>query len=188
MIDLKIDLGHPILPNFQVPEGFNLDSYLNHLVMEGAHKIYGSSIPDEVMKRISYELSVITKMQFSGYFLIVWDLMNEARRMHIPVGPGRGSAAGSIVSYCLNITALDPLKYDLLFERFLNPDRNEMPDMDLDFCAVRREEVIDYVRRKYGEDKVSQIITFNKMKAKMVVKDWRAFWTSPSPGPTRYPR
>jgi DNA polymerase-3 subunit alpha len=171
MIDLKIDLGHPILPNFQVPDGFNLDSYLNHLVMEGARKIYGSAIPDEVMKRIHYELSVITKMQFSGYFLIVWDLMNEARRMQIPVGPGRGSAAGSIVSYCLNITALDPLKYDLLFERFLNPDRNEMPDMDLDFCAVRREEVIDYVRRKYGEDKVSQIITFNKMKAKMVVKD-----------------
>ncbi len=171
MIDLQLDLGNPILPNFEVPDGFNLDTYLHHLVIEGAKKIYGSNIPDAVSERIEYELSVITNMKFSGYFLIVWDFINEARNMSIPVGPGRGSAAGSMVSYCLGITALDPLKYDLLFERFLNPDRNEMPDMDLDFCAERREEVIDYVKDKYGHDKVSQIITFNKMKAKMVVKD-----------------
>ena len=171
MIDLELDLGNPSLPHFEVPEGFNLDTYLEHLVMEGAKKIYGSVVPDAVVERIRYELSVITSMKFSGYFLIVWDFINEARKMTIPVGPGRGSAAGSMVSYCLGITALDPLRYDLLFERFLNPDRNEMPDMDLDFCADRREEVIDYVKQKYGEDKVSQIITFNRMKAKMVVKD-----------------
>ncbi len=171
MIDLELDLGHPILPNFKVPEGFNLDSYLRHLVDEGALKIYGSNIPQVVTDRINYEFSVITKMKFSGYFLIVWDFINYARSVNIPVGPGRGSAAGSIISYCLGITALDPLRYNLLFERFLNPDRNEMPDMDLDFCADRREEVIDYCKRKYGEDHVSQIITINKMKSKAVVKD-----------------
>ncbi|MCL2154273.1 MAG: DNA polymerase III subunit alpha [Leptospirales bacterium] len=171
MIDLKLDLGKAILPNFEVPDGFNLDSYLAHLVDEGAQRIYGSNIPKTVSDRINYELSVITNMKFSGYFLIVWDFIKYARSVNIPVGPGRGSAVGSIVSYCLGITALDPLKYNLLFERFLNPDRNEMPDMDLDFCADRREEVIDYVRQKYGEDHVSQIITINKMKAKAVVKD-----------------
>jgi len=171
MIDLELDLGHPILPNFEVPEGFNLNSYLKHLVIQGAHKIYGHNLPKEVQKRIEYELGVIISMDFSGYFLIVWDFINHAKEVGIPVGPGRGSAAGSIVAYSLGITALDPLKYDLLFERFLNPDRNEMPDMDLDFCAERREEVIDYVKDKYGHDHVSQIITFNKMKAKAVIKD-----------------
>ncbi len=171
MVDVELDLGNPILPNFEVPDGYNLDSYLRHLVNEGAARVYGPIIPSIVTERINYELSVITNMKFSGYFLIVWDFINYARSVHIPVGPGRGSAAGSIVSYCLGITALDPLKYNLLFERFLNPDRNEMPDMDLDFCADRREEVIDYCKRKYGEDHVSQIITINKMKAKAVVKD-----------------
>jgi DNA polymerase-3 subunit alpha len=171
MIDLTLDLGNPILPNFDVPPGFDLDSYLAHLVNQGAQKIYGAVVPGEVKKRIAYELSVITSMKFSGYFLIVWDVINHARSMNIPVGPGRGSAAGSMVSYCLGITSLDPIKYNLLFERFLNPDRNEMPDMDLDFCADRREEVIEYVRKKYGDDHVSQIITFNKMKAKAVIKD-----------------
>jgi len=171
MVDLKLDLDNPILPEFKVPEGYNLDSYLRHLVEEGAKINYKNNLNDKVKKRIDYELSVITSMNFSGYFLIVWDVIKQAKSMKIPVGPGRGSAAGSIVSYCLGITALDPLKYDLLFERFLNPDRNEMPDMDLDFCAIRREEIIDYVKDKYGRDKVSQIITFNKMKAKAVVKD-----------------
>ncbi|HPA73965.1 MAG TPA: DNA polymerase III subunit alpha, partial [Spirochaetota bacterium] len=171
MTDVKLNLGQPILPHFQVPEGFTLDSYLKHLVYEGAKKIYGGTIPGEIVTRIEYELSVITKMQFSGYFLIVWDFINWARENSIPVGPGRGSAAGSIVAYALGITSLDPMKYNLLFERFLNPDRNEMPDMDIDFCAERREEVIQYVKRKYGEDHVSQIITFNKMKAKAVIKD-----------------
>ncbi len=171
MIDLEIELGNPILPNFEVPDGFNLDTYLRHLVYEGAAKIFKNNIPEEIKKRIEYELSVIINMKFSGYFLIVWDFINYARSRNIPVGPGRGSAAGSMVSYCLGITALNPMQYNLLFERFLNPDRNEMPDMDIDFCANRREEVIDYVKNKYGEDKVSQIITINKMKAKAVVKD-----------------
>ncbi|MBN1531876.1 MAG: DNA polymerase III subunit alpha, partial [Spirochaetes bacterium] len=171
MIELELKLGEPILPNFEVPEGFNLDTYLRHLVTEGAHRRYGAPIPEKVNRRLDYELSVITKMHFSGYFLIVWDFINYARNRQIPVGPGRGSAAGSIVSYCLGITALDPLRYNLLFERFLNPDRNEMPDMDIDFCADRREEVIDYVKSKYGDDHVSQIITFNKMKSKAVIKD-----------------
>ncbi len=171
MVDLELELNNPILPNFQVPEGFTLDTYLRQLVLDGARMHFGQRIPDEVMARIDYELRVITGMKFSGYFLIVWDFINYAKARGIPVGPGRGSAAGSMVSYCLGITSLNPLEYNLLFERFLNPDRNEMPDMDIDFCADRREEVIDYVKKKYGEDHVSQIITFNKMKAKAVIKD-----------------
>ena len=171
MIDLELELGKAILPHFEVPEGYNLDTYLRHLVKEGSRMRYGDRIPDEVQKRIEYELSVITNMKFSGYFLVVWDVIKYARSKGIPVGPGRGSAAGSMVSYCLGITALDPLRYDLLFERFLNPERNEMPDMDLDFCADRRGEVIDYVRERYGDDHVSQIITFNTMSAKAVIKD-----------------
>ena len=171
MVDLELELGKNILPNFTVPPGYTLDTYLKHLVNQGAKLRYGENLSGEIKKRIEYELSIILKMNFSGYFLIVWDFIKYAKEAGIAVGPGRGSAAGSIVSYCLGITALDPLKYNLLFERFLNPDRNEMPDMDLDFCAKRREEVIDYVKAKYGEDHVSQIITFNKMKAKAVVKD-----------------
>lgn len=171
MIDLELSLGGAILPNFIVPDGFTLDSYLRHLVTLGAKSRFGDSVPGEVLSRIEYELDVIFKMKFSGYFLIVWDFINFAKSKGIPVGPGRGSAAGSMVSYCLGITSLNPLKYNLLFERFLNPDRNEMPDMDIDFCGERREEVIDYVKAKYGEDHVSQIITFNKMKAKAVIKD-----------------
>ncbi|MBN2403630.1 MAG: DNA polymerase III subunit alpha [Spirochaetes bacterium] len=171
MINLKLSLGSVILPHFDVPEGFTLDSYLKHLTYKGAEKRFPEGIPDDVKKRIEYELTVITGMNFSGYFLIVWDFIEQARKMNIPVGPGRGSAAGSIVSYCLRITDLDPMKYNLLFERFLNPDRNEMPDIDIDFCADRREEVIDYVKNKYGEDHVSQISTFNRMTAKAVLKD-----------------
>ena len=171
-IDLELSLGNSILPNFEVPEGYNLDSYLKELVYKGAVERFGKDIPDEVKKRIDYELSVIVNMEFSGYFLIVWDFINYANRTGIPVGPGRGSAAGSMVSYCLDITQLNPMKYNLLFERFLNPDRHEMPDMDIDFCADKREEIIKYVKKKYGGDeRVSQIITFNKMKAKAVVKD-----------------
>jgi DNA polymerase III subunit alpha len=171
MTNLELPLGKVILPHFDVPDGYTLDSYLKHLVYNGAEKRFPKGIPDEVKKRIEYELGVITGMNFSGYFLIVWDFIEQARKMNIPVGPGRGSAAGSIVSYCLKITDLDPMKYNLLFERFLNPDRNEMPDIDIDFCADRREEVIDYVKKKYGEDHVSQISTFNRMTAKAVLKD-----------------
>ncbi len=171
MIDIQLSLGKVILPHFDVPEGYTLDSYLKYLVYKGAGQRFPGGIPGEVKKRIEYELGVITGMNFSGYFLIVWDFIEHARKINIPVGPGRGSAAGSIVSYCLKITDLDPMKYNLLFERFLNPDRNEMPDIDIDFCANRREEVIDYVKKKYGEDHVSQISTFNKMTAKAVLKD-----------------
>ncbi len=171
MIDVELKLGEAILPHFSVPEGYTLDSYMKMLVLKGAAERFGELIPNEVSQRIEYEFSVITKMKFSGYFLVVWDFINYARQKGIPVGPGRGSAAGSMVSYCLGITNLNPLKYDLLFERFLNPDRNEMPDIDIDFCAERREEVIEYVKQKYGEDHVSQIITFNKMMAKAVIKD-----------------
>jgi len=170
MTDLELELDQAILPNFTVPEGYTLDSYLRQLVQEGARMRFGDPVPEEVRTRIEYELSVIIGMRFSGYFLIVWDFINYANGRGIPVGPGRGSAAGSMVSYCLGITNLNPLRYNLLFERFLNPDRNEMPDMDIDFCADRREEVIEYVRAKYGDDHVSQIITFNKMKAKAVIK------------------
>ncbi len=168
---LEIDLGHPALPQFDVPEGYDLNTYMYHLAVEGAHRIYGETVPAEVQSRLDYEYSVISKMDFSGYFLIIWDFIKAAREKKIPVGPGRGSGAGSMIAYCLDITSIDPLRYDLLFERFLNPERNELPDMDLDFCSLRREEVIDYVKKKYGEDKVSQIITFNKMMAKGVVKD-----------------
>lgn len=171
MTDLKLSLGEVILPHFEVPEGFTLDTYLKHLVYEGAKERFPEGISGSVRERIEYELSVITGMNFSGYFLIVWDFIKQARLKNIPVGPGRGSAAGSIVSYCLRITDLDPLRYNLLFERFLNPDRNEMPDIDIDFCANRRDEVINYVKEKYGEDHVSQINTFNKLTAKAVLKD-----------------
>ncbi|HQG44002.1 MAG TPA: DNA polymerase III subunit alpha, partial [Spirochaetota bacterium] len=171
MIDCQIPLGNAILPNFEVPEGYTRDSYLTELVNTGAQKRFGAIVPDHVKHRIEYELSVIQRMQFSGYFLVVWDFIQFAKKHGIPVGPGRGSAAGSMVSYCLEITELDPMKYNLLFERFLNPERNEMPDMDIDFCALRRDEVIDYVKQKYGEDHVSQIITFNKMKSKGAIRD-----------------
>jgi len=169
--NVELVLNRPVLPTFEVPQGHTLDSYMREIVFEGAPKRYGAPIPERVEKQIEYELSVIQKMGFAGYFLIVWDFINHARSRGIPVGPGRGSAAGSIVSYCMGITQLDPLAYNLLFERFLNPDRNEMPDMDIDFCGDRREEVIEYVRKKYGEDHVSQIMAFNTLKPKAAIKD-----------------
>ncbi|HQO22883.1 MAG TPA: DNA polymerase III subunit alpha [Spirochaetota bacterium] len=171
MINIELPLDKPVLPVFEVPAGHTLNSYMKEIVDKGAHKKFGENIPDNVRERIDYELSVIFKMDFAGYFLIVWDFINHSREVGIPVGPGRGSAAGSIVSYCMGITQLNPLDYNLLFERFLNPDRKEMPDMDIDFCAERREEVIQYVKNKYGEDHVSQIITYNTMAPKAAVKD-----------------
>ncbi|MFW6367005.1 MAG: DNA polymerase III subunit alpha, partial [Spirochaetota bacterium] len=156
MCDVDLELNKPVLPEFDVPDGHTLDSYMREIVYEGAKTRYPGGIGEKQREQIEYELSIITSMGFSGYFLIVWDFINHARKMKIPVGPGRGSAAGSIVSYCMGITQLDPLDYTLLFERFLNPDRNEMPDMDIDFCGERRDEIIQYVRDKYGEDHVSQ--------------------------------
>ncbi|MEL7563652.1 MAG: DNA polymerase III subunit alpha [Dehalobacterium sp.] len=158
------------LPDYKVPEGFTLNSYLRSLCMEGAKEKY-PSFSEEVQERLLYELEVISQMDYPGYFLIVWDLVNFARKNEIMVGPGRGSAAGSIVAYCLGITNIDPLKYGLLFERFLNPERISMPDIDIDFCFERRGEIIDYLVQKYGTDRVAQIITFGTMAAKAAVRD-----------------
>ena len=158
------------LPKFDVPDGYSSKTYLEKLCSEGLVNRYGE--PNEELKnRLDFEISTIEKMGFVDYFLIVWDFIRYAREKDIAVGPGRGSAAGSIVSYCLGITDIDPIKYNLLFERFLNPDRISMPDIDIDFCYVRRQEVIDYVIEKYGKDKVVQIVTFNTMAAKGVIRD-----------------
>ena len=168
---IKIDLPGPLLPEYEIPEEFATpDEYLRALTQEGLVKRY-PEITDEIKKRAKFELDIIINMGFTGYFLIVWDFIHFARENDIPVGPGRGSGAGSIVAFALLITDIDPLKYGLIFERFLNPDRVSMPDFDIDFCFERRQEVIDYVTRKYGKDRVGQIITFGTLKAKAVVRD-----------------
>jgi DNA polymerase-3 subunit alpha len=168
---LEIELPGPILPDYEIPSDFrNLGDYLYHLTFEGLKKRY-PVLTDEIIRRAEKELSIINSMEFPGYFLIVWDFIRYAKEHDIPVGPGRGSGAGSIVAYALTITDIDPLKYQLLFERFLNPERVSMPDFDIDFCFERRQEVIDYVNRKYGREKVGQIITFGTLKPKAVVKD-----------------
>ncbi len=171
MVDLDFKFGNPLLPKFDVPQGYTLDSYMRDLAWNGLKKRYGENLPSEVTERFEFEYNVITGMDFPGYFLIVQDFINWAKSTGIPVGPGRGSAAGSIVAYGLGITDIDPLKYDLLFERFLNPDRKEMPDIDVDFCTERREEVINYVKDKYGHDQVGQIITYGTLAAKACLKD-----------------
>jgi len=160
------------LPSFPLPDAFTDDNdYLVHLAEAGARERYGDPLPDEVETRLRYELDVILKTGYAGYFLITWDFIRWAREQGIPVGPGRGSAAGSLVSYALRITDLDPIGYGLIFERFLNPDRISMPDIDIDFCYERRGEVIEYVRRKYGRDAVGQIVTFGTMKSRAVIRD-----------------
>ena len=172
-IDLSIPTGEYHLPNFPLPpdEDFtDPDEYLKTLCSNGIKEKYGDLTPD-LNKRVNHELSVIKKMGFSGYFLITQDFVKYAHDNNIPVGPGRGSAAGSIVSYALGITDIDPMKHNLIFERFLNEDRISMPDIDIDFCIERRGEVIDYIKNQYGENSVTQIITFGKMKAKQVVRD-----------------
>ncbi len=168
--NVEIEFGVTKLPKYQVPEGFDSWTYLNHLCREGFKTRY----PDDdgtLSRRLDYELGVIRTMGYVDYFLIVWDFINYARSQNIMVGPGRGSAAGSIVSYTLGITNIDPVRYNLLFERFLNPERVSMPDIDVDFCYERRQEVIDYVVRKYGKDQVVQIVTFGTLAAKGVVRD-----------------
>ena len=167
---VEFDFEHRHLPNFPLPDGMTDEAYLRQLCEKYLPERY-ENITQEVQERLDYELGVIHSMGFDSYFLIVWDFINYARSVNIPVGPGRGSAAGSIVAYALGITDLDPLQYDLLFERFLNPERVTMPDIDIDFCYVRREEVIDYVKQRYGEDHVSQIITFGTLKAKNAIRD-----------------
>ncbi len=171
---VEIEFGNYKLPKFDVPEGYEAEGYLRKLCAEGLEKRYGSSgyDMDELRARLEYELDTIVNMGFVDYFLIVWDFIKYAKDHGIPVGPGRGSAAGSIVAYCLEITdIIDPIKYNLLFERFLNPERVTMPDIDIDFCVERRQEVIDYVTEKYGEDRVVQIVTFGTMAARMVIRD-----------------
>ncbi len=167
---VEIEFGKYKVPHYEVPEGYDSWTYLNKLCQDGMAKRY----PDDdgtLQKRLEYELGIIRDMGFVDYFLIVWDYINYCRENDIAVGPGRGSAAGSIVSYCLRITNIDPIKYSLLFERFLNPERISMPDIDVDFCFERRQEVIDHVNRKYGKDRVVQIVTFGTMAAKGVIRD-----------------
>jgi DNA polymerase-3 subunit alpha len=169
--NLDFNFDEDRLPAYEVPEGEELKSYLQKLSLEGLKKKLGGNVPDEYMDRLNRELKLIGEMGFAAYFLIVWDFINYGKRNNIPVGPGRGSAAGSIVAYGLDITDIDPIKYGLLFERFLNPERVSMPDIDVDFCMDRRGEVIDYVTRKYGRDRVAQIITFGTMQARAVIRD-----------------
>lgn len=168
--NVEIEFGVTKMPKVEVPEGHTPWTYLNELCYQGLKERYPND-NGEIKAKLDYELKVIKEMGFVEYFIIVWDFINYARKNNIPVGPGRGSAAGSIVSYCLHITNIDPIKYDLIFERFLNPERVSMPDIDVDFCFERRQEVIDYVVRKYGADKVSQIITFGTLGAKMIIRD-----------------
>ena len=167
---VEIEFGVTKLPKYDVPDGYTSWEYLNKLCFEGLHKRYKNPA-GELEARLEYELRVIKEMGYVDYFLIVWDFIKFARDNDIMVGPGRGSAAGSIVSYCLGITNIDPIKYQLLFERFLNPERVSMPDIDIDFCFERRQEVIDYVVRKYGPDRVVQIVTFGTLAAKGVIRD-----------------
>ncbi len=168
--EVEIEFGVTKLPQYDVPEGYTSWEYLNKLCWEGLERLY-DPVTEELKQRLTYELSTIRTMGYVDYFLIVWDFIKYARDHGISVGPGRGSAAGSIVSYTLGITKLDPVRYQLLFERFLNPERVSMPDIDVDFCFERRQEVIDYVVRKYGKDRVVQIVTFGTMAAKGVIRD-----------------
>lgn len=170
--NVTFEFGHTILPNYDVPEEFETHyDYLKKLCDDGIKNRYGENPSQEIIDRENYELEVIKKMGYVDYFLIVWDYIHYAKTQNIPVGPGRGSGAGSIVAYAIEITDIDPIRYGLIFERFLNPERISMPDFDVDFCYERRQEVIDYVGRKYGQDHVSQIITFGTMSARMVIRD-----------------
>ncbi len=171
-------LGEPRIPDFPVPTGHNADTYVEHVAWEGLIERLGVASKEDILNnkkeyadRLVYELEMLQRMGFSAYFLVVWDYIKFARDANIPVGPGRGSAAGSLVAYSLRITNIDPVHHGLLFERFLNPERKSMPDVDTDFCIEKRDQVIDYVTQKYGEDRVAQIITFNRMTSKAVLKD-----------------
>ncbi len=171
MCKVEIPTPGPLLPVYEIPEGFDTkEDYIRHLVYEGLKTRY-EEVTEAIRARADFELSVIIKMDFVGYFLIVWDFIHWSKEQNIPVGPGRGSGAGSIVAYAMRITDIEPLRYNLLFERFLNPERVSMPDFDIDFCFERRQEVIEYVRQKYGDDRVGQIITFGTLKPKAAIKD-----------------
>ncbi len=167
---VEFEFGNIKLPFFDTG-GVAHDVYFRNKCLEGAKRIYGENLPEEITERLDYELSVINKMGYTDYYLIVWDFVNYAKRNGIPVGPGRGSGAGSLAAYCIGITGIDPMKYNLLFERFLNPERVSMPDFDIDFCFVNRQRVIDYVTEKYGSDHVAQIVTFGTMAARGAIRD-----------------
>ena len=170
--NVEFEFGHTILPNYDVPEEFETHyDYLKKLCDDGIKNRYGENPTKEILERAEFEMNVINQMGYVDYFLIVWDYIHYAKTHNIPVGPGRGSGAGSIVAYAIEITDIDPIKYGLIFERFLNPERISMPDFDVDFCYEKRDQVIDYVCRKYGHDHVSQIITFGTMSARMVIRD-----------------
>ena len=168
--NVEIEFGKFHLPKFEIPNGLTAYGYLKQLVDRGMRERYPNA-DESVVSRMQYELDTISQMGYVDYFLIVWDFIHYAKSHGIPVGPGRGSAAGSVVAYCLHITDVDPIKYSLIFERFLNPERVSMPDIDIDFCYVRRGEVIDYVNRKYGSDNVAQIVTFGTMAARLAIRD-----------------
>jgi len=172
--NVNIELGNLHLPQYNVPEGYTVESYFEHLARSGLHKRLAKVPADEqkrYLERLDFELKVIIEKQYAGYYLIVWDFINYSKENGIPVGPGRGSGAGSLVAYALGITDIDPIKFNLLFERFLNPERKSMPDFDIDFCKNRRDEVINYVINKYGQDRVAQIVTFGQLLARGVIRD-----------------
>ncbi|HHF58495.1 MAG TPA: DNA polymerase III subunit alpha, partial [candidate division WOR-3 bacterium] len=171
-VKLELDPTRVHLPKFEIPEGYrDADDFLRQLAVEGLKRKFNGKIPEEYERRLDYELQVMKEMGFSGYFLIIWDLVREARRRGIPVGPGRGSAVGSLVLYALDVTEIDPIRYNLIFERFLNPERISPPDVDMDFSDIKREQLIEYLRNKYGEESVAQIITFGRVMAKGVIRD-----------------
>ena len=172
LCNLEIEFGNLQFPYYEVPNQYlGMDEYLKSICYENIKKIYKENLTKDILERLEYELSVIIKMGYSGYFIVVWDFIAYAKRNGIPVGPGRGSAAGSLVAYCLGITMIDPIRYNLLFERFLNPERISMPDIDIDICRERRDELIDYVVHKYGRERVAHIITFGRMKARAAIRD-----------------
>ena len=172
LCNVEISFGNLQFPYYEVPSEYSgMDEYLKTICHTNIKKLYKEDLTKDILDRLEYELSVIIKMGYSGYFIVVWDFISYAKRRGIPVGPGRGSAAGSLVAYCLGITMIDPIRYNLLFERFLNPERISMPDIDIDSCRERRDELIDYVVHKYGRDRVAHIITFGRMKARAAIRD-----------------
>lgn len=188
MCNVEFEFGNTKLPLFVAPGGEDNLSYFKRLCYEGLRRHYGDQPDPAVAERLEYELDVIIKMGYVDYYLIVFDFINYAKSVGIPVGPGRGSGAGSLAAYCIGITGIDPIRYNLLFERFLNPERVSMPDFDIDFCYERRQEVIDYVVRKYGADHVAQIITFGTMAARAAhPATWGGCSASPTSRWTRSP-
>ncbi len=169
--NFDFEFGHTKIPYYKAPDGMDNQAFFEKLCWDGLERRYGPDVPQANKDRLTYEIGVVKTMGYTNYYLIVWDYINYAKSQGIPVGPGRGSGAGSIAAYCVGITDIDPIRYNLIFERFLNPERVSMPDFDVDFCYERRQEVIDYVNRKYGADHVAQIVTFGTMAARDAIRD-----------------